>query len=206
MIRGERLGRPRRSARRGSIDWYMGTYDGYMEQCSIPSRFLLDSLGALELVCIGHRPCAPPPAAWPFARVFWEGFHRFCAVRCLAEHVHTRVGLQFWFVIFEVTFTQSRSTICITLHVLEISSRESSAVFFVNPRSPILTPISVVRFHREGWGAPRRARSPVPVCTTSSRSPLEVIRISTASGPGTRTGVKGYRVNPGLLRLRTNSA
>jgi hypothetical protein len=140
MIRGERLGRPRRSARRGSIDWYMGTYDGYMEQCSIPSRFLLDSLGALELVCIGHRPCAPPPAAWPFARVFWEGFHRFCAVRCLAEHVHTRVGLQFWFVIFEVTFTQSRSTICITSHVLEISSRESSAVFFVTPRSPILTP------------------------------------------------------------------
>jgi hypothetical protein len=133
MIRGERLGRPRRSARRGSIDWYMGTYDGYMEQCSIPSRFLLDSLGALELVCIGHRPCAPPPAAWPFARGFWEGFHRFCAVRCLAEHVHTRVGLQFWFVIFEVTFTQSRSTICITSHVLEISSRESSAVFIKPP-------------------------------------------------------------------------
>jgi len=203
MIRGERLGRPRRSARRGSIDWYMGTYDGYMEQCSIPSRFLLDSLGALELVCIGHRARRRPPPGR--SRGFWGGVHRFCAVRCLAEHVHTRVGLQFWFVIFEVTFTQSRSTICITSHVLEISSRESSAVFFVNPRSPILTPISVVRFHREGWGAPRRARSPVPVCTTSSRSPLEVIRISTASGPGTRTGVRGTGLT-GLLRLRTNSA
>jgi hypothetical protein len=66
---------------------------------------------------------------------------------------------------------------------------------------------SVVRFHREGWGAPRRARSPVPVCTTSSRSPLdEVIRISTASGPGTRTGAEGYSGLTGLLRLRTNSA
>jgi hypothetical protein len=166
MIRGERLGRPRRSARRGSIDWYMGTYDGYMEQCSIPSRFLLDSLGALELVCIGHRPCAPPPAAWPFARVFWEGFHRFCAVRCLAEHVHTRVGLQFWFVIFEVTFTQSRSTICITSHVLESGSFRR---IFRKPPKP--DSHSVVRFHREGWGARAVPAARCRVCTFGSRRP-----------------------------------
>ena len=128
--RGERLGRPRRSARRGSIDWYMGTYDGYMEQCSIPSRFNLDSLGALELVCIGHRPCAPPPAAWPFARGFWGGVPPILCTRLSRGHVHTRVGLQFWFVIFEVTFTQSRSTICITSHVLE------SGVFRRTLRTP----------------------------------------------------------------------
>lgn len=118
--------------------------------------------------------------------------------RCLADtfDVHTRVGLQFWFVIFEVTFTQSRSTIYIKRRTY--SSRESSAVFIKPPILAILAPsrtaislwtvIRVVcaRFVRVG-----RAPCPVPVCTivpVAAGGNSDLDRVGAARREGTVQG------------------
>jgi len=174
MIRGERLGRPRRSARRGSIDWYMGTYDGYMEQCSIPSRFPLDSLGALELVCIGHRPCAPPPAAWPFARFFGGGStDSQCTVVSRTRSHESRITILVRHLrghIMRVTFThESRSTICITSRTYSRVG-ESFPPYLFNPPFPRFSSV-VPRIHRA-----RGRRTRCQFARSSRRRALEVIR------------------------------